>query len=391
MLTSSSNLSNKGNSSTISLSNFQRIVNTIVPSSREEDNRKHHDMNLKSTSQQKMRKWPDSIEMAKKNQLEVRKKVFFENEMEKRKIDEEERKFQEMQKKIIVERANKLLFEAQDPVKSFHSKLLVADVLKEREYQKDISERKKEIEREKEARWLEIEKEQMKEYDLRENMKKMEDKHKKEIQIETINSQFTDYKIKRVREYQDKVVEGELIKLAAKKALKEEKEKEEEKKSKAIEQQNQFKKANQELEELKLMKKQKEKEEEKKIEEFAIKKQQMADLRKRKEIEKFNEKQHTRQKLIDKQIEYLKSIKNREDEILNKQVKESEEKKARELEEKKRRFNELKKQIDDHRDFQKKRKKEIQEQEKKEDKEFVELWKEKMKQLVKLINILGSR
>ena len=35
-----------------------------------------------------------------------------------------------MQKKIINERANKLLFDSQDQVKSFHSKLLLADALK---------------------------------------------------------------------------------------------------------------------------------------------------------------------------------------------------------------------------------------------------------------------
>ena len=41
-------------------------------------------------------------------------------------------------------------------------------------------------------------------------------------------------------------------------------------------------------------------------------------MRKDKEESKFMEKQMTRQRIIDKQAEYLRNLKNREDEILNK-------------------------------------------------------------------------
>lgn len=68
----------------------------------------------------------------------------------------------------------------------------------------------------------------------------------------------------------------------------------------------------------------------------------MVDLRKCKEEEKFRDKQNRRQKMIDKQCEYLNSIKNKENEILANQVKEVEEKKQRELEEKNRKLDELK-------------------------------------------------
>ena len=34
-----------------------------------------------------------------------------------------------------------------------------------------------------------------------------------------INHQFNDFKIKKVKEYQDRVIEGEIIKINAKKAL----------------------------------------------------------------------------------------------------------------------------------------------------------------------------
>jgi hypothetical protein len=69
-------------------------------------------------------------------------------------------------------------------------------------------------------------------------------------------------------------------------------------------------------------------------------------LRKDKEESKFVEKQQTRQKMIDKQIENLSKIKNREDEILNKQVAEAEEKANRLFEEQERRRLEMKKAIE---------------------------------------------
>ena len=385
MTTASYNRTNPKSTATISLNEFIRIKNTILTTGQEEDERKNIDARLKQISQTKAKQWPDSIEMAKKTRLESRQKIFFEKEMEKRKIDEEEKRFQEMQKKIIVERANKLLFEQQDSVKSFNSKLLYSDVLKERDIQKEILNRKKDTERFIENKWHDLEKEKMREFDMKEIIKQEEENEKKREQIGTINGQFHEFKIRKVKEYQDKVVEGEIIKLAAKRALEEEKRKEEERRLKAKQQQEEFKRANENLKIQKENKKQHEKEEEKRIEEFAIKKQQMVDLRKRKEIENFQNKQGERQKLIDRQIEHLKIIKNKEEEIFEKQVKEAEEKKNKELEEKEKRKNEMQKKIDETREYQTRRKREIKEQVKQEEKEFVEIWKDKMKQLVKLL------
>ncbi|MFO0515417.1 MAG: hypothetical protein ACK5YA_01055 [bacterium] len=132
----------------ISLTDFMRIQNTIVPSNQEKldyNNRQDYDEKLKNISKARMREWPDSIEMSKKKKIEERKIAFFKLEEEKRRIDEEERKYQEIQNKLVVDRANRMFFEGQDAVKSFNSKLLVADAIKEIEYQKEIKQKKKEI------------------------------------------------------------------------------------------------------------------------------------------------------------------------------------------------------------------------------------------------------
>jgi hypothetical protein len=197
--------------------------NTIIPPSKDDDDRKKHDTSLKTISDSKVKKWPDSVEMAKKTKLDTRKKIFFEKEMEKRKIDEEERKFQELEKKLIIDRANKKMFENQDPVKTFQSKLLMCDVMKERDFQNEIKNRKKEIQEDNERRWHEVQEQQLLDYDMKEYAKREEERLKKEDQMNMINEQFGEYKIKRIKEYQDRVIEGEIIKERAKAAIEEEK------------------------------------------------------------------------------------------------------------------------------------------------------------------------
>ena len=58
------------------------------------------------------------------------------------------------------------------------------------------------------------------------------------------------------------------------------------------------------------------------IQMYAQKKQDIADLKIRKENEKFLEKQRKRQVMIDQQIMYLKGLQNKEEEILEKQKQE---------------------------------------------------------------------
>ena len=66
---------------TISLGDFMRIRNTIIPSISEEEEKKKKEAILKEQSQQKVKQWPDSLEMAKKNKLEQKKKNFIEKEV----------------------------------------------------------------------------------------------------------------------------------------------------------------------------------------------------------------------------------------------------------------------------------------------------------------------
>lgn len=86
-------------------------------------------------------------------------------------------------------------------------------------------------------------------------------------------------------------------------------------------------------------------------------------MRKDKEESKFMEKQMTRQRIIDKQAEYLRNLKNREDEILNKQVAEAEQKANRLFEEQERRRQEMKEMIEKSRALQREKKEQEREEE----------------------------
>ncbi len=100
---------------------------------------------------------------------------------------------------------------------------MLADVFKEREFQKDIKRQKEEIEKRIEQKWVEVEKEKMMAYDENEKKKKEEDKQKRKEQMEIINKQFKEHKLMKIREHQDSIVEGEIIKKNAHEVIEEEK------------------------------------------------------------------------------------------------------------------------------------------------------------------------
>lgn len=367
--------------SNITMTDFMRIQNTIIPSNAEYEDRRERERSLKTLSSTKAFNWPDSIEMKKKTEFESHKKKFIDEEMVKRKIDEEEKKFQVIQNNLVVERARRLLFEQQDPVKSFNAKLMYSDMLKERDYQKEIVERKKDITKKIEKTFFDIDLKKMEEFDRKEAEKKEIELQMRINRMNVINEQLLESKIKRIKDHQEKMVEGHMMKIATQKAIEEDKKIEEEIQRQKENQREEFKLANKKLEMLKQEMREKEKEEERKIEQFAIKKQQILDLKAKVEGDKFKEKQAQKQKLIDKQIEYLQQLKTKEDEILAKSIKEAEEKKKLAEKIKKERFDSQMQGIKDQREYVKKKKEEEAIQLKKEEMEFVEDWKRKMKQL----------
>lgn len=233
-----------------------------------------------------------------------------------------------------------------------------------------------------EKKWFDVEQEKMKKYDEREIEKTAQEKEKIKYQMDIITKQFREYKTKRIIEYQDQVVEGQIIKKQAIDAIEKERQKELARLENAKVMQAEFIDANVKLKEYKKVIAAKNREEEKKIEEFALAKEQLTELKKRKEQERFENKQMIRQRLIDKQVEYLKNMKNQEDRVLEKHKKETDEKNQREFDEKMRRLNMMRQQIDEHSAAMMKKKRDEAIRDKQEEKEFVLIYQERMKALV---------
>jgi len=336
---------------------------------------------LKERSDARVHNWPNTIQALRKKRDDVRYENFKKDEEERRKIDIDEAQYQAGVKREILGQANKQLYEATDRVKSFQSALLLADTLQEREAQKEINIKKKEIAKIIDERWNDIEKENMKVYDEKEEEKKLKEIEKVKANQKVLKQQHDEFRAKNIRKMQEKKIEGEIVKLKAQEEIVKQREEEKLKRDKILQAQEETRVSNEVLKEIKEQERQKELEHDRKIEEFAKKKEAVTEMRRMREELKFKERQAVRQKIIDDQVERLRKIKNKEDEILNKQIKEAEIKAEENERIKREKREQLVKEIDKQIALTLDKKKTEKLAKKVEDKNFQDFWKQKNKEL----------
>merc|ERR1712151_890427 len=134
---------------------------------------------------------------------EERKRKLELEELERQKVDAMEAKIQLDARKTTIDRANKLLHDESDRMKSFHSKMMVCDMLAEREAQIGLKDELKKLEHIREDRFLEMEKQnyrkmlerEMKEKETKEELSRLAARAQKE--------QLAEYKEKKFREIED--------------------------------------------------------------------------------------------------------------------------------------------------------------------------------------------
>lgn len=279
---------------------------------------------LKAKADERVKNWPNTIQGLRQRKEAARIEQFKKEEMERRKVDEEEAAYRAKLRADTILQANQKIFMEHDKVKSMQTKLLLSDAIKERELQVDINRRKQNLNKEIEEAQHQDVLEWCKEYDDKEATQAMREREKKAEQQKVLKKQHEEFIHKRVNRLREEKVEGQIVKIKAEEAVEEEKMAELQRKNQLLKAQAETKKANEELERIREQLRQKEKEEDEKIEEFRKNKEDMISLRAQREAQRFREKQAARQKIIDAQIENLKRIKNKEDEILNKQIKEAE-------------------------------------------------------------------
>merc|ERR1719375_2731386 len=199
-----------------------------------------------------------------------------------------------------IERANKILYEESDRMKTFHSKMMLCDVLAEREAQVALKEELGKLEQIREERYLEMEKasyRNMLERELREkdNLGKAA-----QMAAEMQKAQLKEATDKHLRHIEDDILEGEMLRQKAAEDLRGERLAEKKRRQQAVQALAETQKANAYLKQLRAEDELREQREEEKIREYALRKERVLELRKKREEEVFQAKQAHKQRMIDK-------------------------------------------------------------------------------------------
>lgn len=204
--------------------------------------------------------------------------------------------------------------------------MFMCDVLQERDAQVEIKKMRAQQEQAIDEGWVENDKVKMEDYDQRMNTRMEEMFKRKQETAKVISQQLVESKQAFVKRMKEERLEGELVKRKAHTEIEIERRKENDRRNKQLKNRDDLNKANEQLKVYNGELKKKEKEEEKKQKEYAVQKERLDQLKKDREEQRFLEAQRVRERLIQQQAEYLSNLKNREDQILNKQVGEAEEK-----------------------------------------------------------------
>jgi len=263
---------------------------------------------LLAASQARVANWPNTIEALRRRKEKARTERLEAEETRRCIIDKHEAELARAKQKNNIDKANLMLYETDDRVKNFTSKMVLASVLEERAKQIDLLKKKEEAQYEQETKWAILQEETLrrankeeedKQFQLRQraqNFKTMQQKH-----IDSIK----EIKLNELRE--DKA-EGQRILKAAQDSIREELEEERKRKEKAAKIKEELVKANELQKELKAERKRQDALEAENIERFAQQKDQQLMERKKRVEERFQAKMNLRQEIIDRQSAHLKAI-----------------------------------------------------------------------------------
>jgi len=333
-------------------------------------------LDLHERSKKRASAWTNTLEGSRRKKQEDKKRALELEELERQKVDQKEEAIAMDKRRNAIERANKILYEESDRMKTFHSKMMLCDVLAEREAQVALKEELGKLEQIRDERYLEMEKasyRNMLERELREkdNLGKAA-----KMAAEMQKSQLKEATDKRLRQIEDDILEGEMLRQKAAEDLRGERLAEKKRRQQAVQALAETQKANAYLKQLRAEDELRDQREEEKIREYALRKERVLELRKKREEEVFQAKQSHKQKMIDKQVAQLAAMKSNEDERLERQVLEKEMKDEMDRLEGEERRRKWLEEIDTSRRMQVERKRAQTDREKAEEHELSSFWKE---------------
>jgi len=270
------------------------------PTAKQLDRHRLHEL-----SNARKAKWPNTIEANRARKEREREDKLEAEEKLRLEIDREEEALQAEKRRLAIERANKMLYDSTDRVKSLHSKLMLADVMEERERQIELKARIRAREVEADERWYQKQQDAIRRMDAEEDMRDEEEMMKRtevgRVRQHQIEHQM-DIQAEKIAEMKR---EGEAMKAMAiadaeaeQRQRLEEIEREQRARAEVIEANNYLLKKK--AEDLQLQ----EQEEGRMLQYAANKERDLLERRDREET-RFRERQSWRQQLIDRQIAKL--------------------------------------------------------------------------------------
>lgn len=109
------------------LERIRAKVATVSDETRKEEER----LRLKTLSEERASKWPNTLQAARARKERARQDRLAAEEAEREEADRQEALVKAEQRRMAIERANKMLFDDTDDVKALHGKLLLSEVLAE--------------------------------------------------------------------------------------------------------------------------------------------------------------------------------------------------------------------------------------------------------------------
>ncbi|KAF1334508.1 Coiled-coil domain-containing protein, partial [Globisporangium splendens] len=215
-------------STTLTSDELERILASVSPPVQSDREAKR--LATKAKSEQCTQQWPNTLEAMRKKKDGWKKDKEEREEEARKKIDEEEAQLQREARTKQIERANRLLYEQTDRMKTLRSKQLLADVVHHRKLQLnekamlDEQDRLMQFvyDRQVLAQVLQGQEEEQKE------RKHMQQEHEKLAAIQ--KQQLEEYKQRYIQELREVIAwekrDGGLMKQSAEQALRDEQEKE---------------------------------------------------------------------------------------------------------------------------------------------------------------------
>mmetsp|Transcript_23816 Transcript_23816/g.28747 ORF Transcript_23816/g.28747 Transcript_23816/m.28747 type:complete len:467 (-) Transcript_23816:593-1993(-) len=253
---------------------------------------------LKGLSDDRASKWPNTIEAQRARKERARKERLEQEERERCEVDRQEALLKAENRRQQIDRANKMLYDETDRVKAFHSRLLLSDVLQEREQQIEYRKELVDISKRQEDAFV---KAQAQAIEIAEHaeLEKLEEKRQRAYQQRDAQLEQLEVLKARIRtEREQDKEEGLMLKKKAEEEVIAMQEKAIERHQRLKYQNEEVEKANRALQKMKVIERERELDEERKIAEFAQKKEEMILERKLREEAKIREKAVARDTMV---------------------------------------------------------------------------------------------